>query len=81
MVERDGIQVHFAKADGDEIKTNAQLRKISFDACIWVTEIDALYEELQEKGVDIVEGVVMRIYGSREIVILDCNGFKITFAD
>ena len=31
MVERDGFQIHFGKADGAEIKTNEQFRKINTD--------------------------------------------------
>jgi len=81
MVERDGFQIHFGKSDTEEIKTNAQFRKINTDFIIWVPEIDKFYEELRSKNAIIAEGIVTRVYGSREFVITDCNGFKITVAD
>lgn len=80
MVERDGMQIHFGKADAGVIKTNEQVRKISSDVIIWVPEIDAFYEEVASKKADIVQGIVKRPYG-REFVIRDCNGFKIAVCD
>jgi len=80
MVERDGFQIHFAKGDG-EIRTNEQLRKAITDLVIWVPQIDAFFEELSLAGVDIAEGIVKRVYGSREFIFRDCNGFKILVGD
>src|SRR5262249_1902836 len=80
MVQRDGFQVHFGKADGNNIQRNEQVRKISVDVIIWVPEIDRFFEELASRKADIVEGIVTRSYG-REFVIRDCNGFKIAVVD
>ena len=80
MVERDGIHIHFGKADGGVIKTNEQVRNISSDVIIWVPEIDAFYEEVTSKKADIIQGIVKRPYG-REFVLRDCNGFKIAVCD
>ena len=81
MVERDGFQVHFGKADNEPANPNNRFRKISTDFIIWVPEIDKFYEEVTSKGAEVTEGIIMRIYGSREFVIRDCNGFKITVGD
>lgn len=81
MVERDGFQVHFAKSDTQDIKTNKDYRSISYDFIIWVPEIDAFFEELTSKNVSILEGIVKRPYGSREFVIEDCDGHKILVGD
>ncbi len=81
MVERDGIQVHFAKSDTQEIKTNKDYRSISHDFIIWVPEIDVFFEELKSKNAIILEGIVKRTYGSREFVIEDCDGHKILIGD
>lgn len=81
MVERDGFQLHFGKADTDSFKTNGDFRKINTDFIIWVPEIDLFYEEVKVKNAEIIEGIVTRIYGSREFVIKDCNGFRITIGD
>ena len=81
MVERDGFQIHFGKADGDDIKTNEQFRKIGYDFVIWVPEIEEFYEEVKLRKATITEGIVKRVYGSREFVIRDCDGHRILVGD
>ncbi len=81
MVERDGLQIHFAKSDSSELKVNEDVRKGTTDFVMWVPEIDAFFDELKARDADIVEGIVKRVYGSREFIIRDCNGYKILFGD
>jgi len=81
IVERDAVELHFGKADKENVKPNAMQRKVGYDAYIWTSDIDALYEEFKMKKVNIIEGPVKRQYGRKEIVIKDCNDFKIAFAD
>jgi len=81
MVERDGVEMHFGKADNEDAITNSIKRKVGYDAYIWTSDIDALFEEFQIKKVNVIEGPVKRPYGNREIVIKDCNDFKIAFGD
>src|SRR5579871_4862065 len=57
MVERDGMQIHFGKADADIIKTNEQFRKTGYDFIIWVPEIDSFYDEVKSNGAEIAEGI------------------------
>ena len=82
MVERDEVEIHFGKADeGSTVQVNETLRKgVGNDLYIWVSDIDAMFEELSARNVEIVEGPVKRIYESIEIVIRDCNGFQLVFA-
>lgn len=81
MVQRDGFQIHFGKADSDIIKTNAQFRAISTDLILWVPEIDLFFAEVTACNADIVEGIVTRVYGSREFIIRDCDGHTILVGD
>jgi len=81
MVERDGFQIHFGKSDAGSVHINENIRKGIADVIIWVPEIDGFYEELVSKNADIAEGIVQRIYGSREFVIRDCDGHKILVGD
>ena len=81
MVARDGIQVHFAKAGNDKTCTNAELGSISTDFVIWVPEIDAFFEEVRSRGAEIIQPIQLRVYGSREFILADCNGFRITVGD
>ena len=82
MVERDEVEIHFGKADeGAAVHVNETLRRgLGNDLYIWVSDIDALFDELSAKNVEIVEGPVKRIYESVEVVVKDCNGFQLVFA-
>jgi catechol 2,3-dioxygenase-like lactoylglutathione lyase family enzyme len=81
MVARDDVEMHFGKADGEPQPSSVDLRRVGFDAYIWVSDIRGLYDELEAAGAEVIEGPVERIYGSTEVVIRDCNGFTLIFGD
>ncbi|HLX11727.1 MAG TPA: VOC family protein [Bacteroidota bacterium] len=81
IVSRNGFQIHFGRSDGNELRLNRSIRKGSFDLYIVVSDIDRMLAQLREKNAEILEGVVKRIYGSREITTRDCNGHIVTFGD
>ena len=82
MVRRDIAEIHFGKPDGVEVSQSVtDIRRVGCDVYIWVSDINALFEELTASGADIVEGPVKRIYESTEVVIRDCNGLQIVFGD
>jgi len=81
MVSRGAAEMHFGTADGEVQRPTCDKRKMSFDAYIWVDDIQELYEEMTAAGANITEGPVKRIYESTEVVIEDCNGFTIVFGD
>ena len=83
MVSRDGAEIHFGKADeGSNVQLNEAVRRgLGNDLYIWVSDIEAVHEELQSRGVEIVEGPVRRVYNCVEVVIRDCNGFQLVFGE
>lgn len=81
MAERDGFQVHFAKADKSAAVTIQRAATDWFDFIIWVPEIELMLEEFTAKHVTIVQGIVKRSYGSREFIIEDCDGHRILIGD
>ena len=81
MVARGGVEMHFGRTDGDPQTSSIGLRRVGFDAYIWVDDINGLYDELKASGANIVEGPVKRVYESTEVVIKDCNGFTLVFGD
>lgn len=83
MVERDDVEIHFGKIDeGSSLQMNDSVRRgLGTDIYIWVSDIDAIFEELKAKNVQIVEGPTKRIYDCIEIVVKDCNGFQLVFAE
>lgn len=80
MVARDGVEIHFGKAESAGA-SNSTVRSGSFDVYIWVTDVEAIFDELTATGADILEGPVKRIYESTEVVVRDLNGFHLVFAD
>lgn len=81
MVARGGVEMHFGKADGNVPGTISRLRRVGFDAYIWVDDIYGLHDELKAAGAEIIEGPVRRVYESTEVVLKDCNGFTLVFGD
>ena len=81
MVARDNVEIHFGKADDRTVQLNESLRPgQGNDAYIWVTDVHAIFEELSNKDIEILEGPVKRIYESTEVVIRDCDGHQLVFA-
>jgi catechol 2,3-dioxygenase-like lactoylglutathione lyase family enzyme len=78
-VRRDGLVIHLGKSSDGKSAPGSAHRQEAVDAYIWLDDVDALYAELKQRGADIVEGPVQRIYGCREIVVRDPDGFKIAF--
>ena len=82
MVRRGSAEIHFGKADSEKIQTNEMVRRgLGTDAYVFVTDVNALYQEFVEKGVEITEGPVKRIYDCVEITVKDCNGFQLVFGE
>ena len=82
MVRRDNAEIHFGKADSEAIQVNETVRKgLGSDVYVFVSDVNALYHEFAEKGVEITEGPVKRIYECIEITVKDCNGFQLVFGE
>lgn len=81
MVGRDGVEIHFGKADG-EVRLKETLRRgVGSDAYIFVDDVHALYDEFTASGVEVIEGPVRRAYNCVEITVRDCNGYQLVFGE
>ena len=82
MVRRDNAEIHFGQSDRKAIQVNETIRKgLGSDVYIFVSDVNALYQEFVEKGVDVVEGPIKRIYECTEITVKDCNGLQLVFGE
>lgn len=79
IVKRDTVQVFFNRADQSVVRTGRAAE--AYDAYIEVTGVDALATELRARGADILEGPDDRVYQQRELVVRDCNGLVLAFAE
>lgn len=83
MLKRDTVEIMFQSRASlsDELPLFAE--KAGGGALtlyIDVTDIDALYAAVKGKA-RLVRDMHTAFYGAREFVLLDCNGFVLTFAE
>jgi catechol 2,3-dioxygenase-like lactoylglutathione lyase family enzyme len=82
MVQRDDVNIMFRQVRPPKTpvaRPNRTVMDETFDAYIYVSNVDQLAAELRAKRADIVEGPVDRIYDMRELLVRDCNGYVIAF--
>ena len=82
IIERDGVRIMFRQirpAKTAVAKPNRSVMDETFDAYIYVSDVDKLAMELRARRADIVEGPVDRVYGMRELLVRDCNGYMLAF--
>jgi catechol 2,3-dioxygenase-like lactoylglutathione lyase family enzyme len=82
IVERDDVRIMFRQMGPPRppvARPNRSVMDETFDAYIYVSNIDQLATELRAKKADIVEGPIARVYDMRELVVRDCNGYVLAF--
>ena len=79
IVWRGKVEIFFSRADDSPVRTGRA--RFALDAYIRITGVDELATELRERGADIVDGPVDRIYHERELVVRDCNGLVLCFGE
>lgn len=79
IVSRDEIQVFFNRSDQSNVRIDTA--EGAYNVYVRVTGIDALAEELRNRGADILDGPEDRVYGQRELVVRDCNGMILCFGE
>jgi len=81
-VFRDGVHVHIADANGIEPRSNriAWSEKLEpADVNFFVSDVDALHDELIQNGARIERAPIDRPYGVRHFELYDCNGYLLRF--
>ena len=79
IVSRGHVQVFFSR--GDESAARTGRAEAAIDVYIDVDGVDALAAELRGRGADIVDGPEDRVYKQRELVVRDCHGLVLVFAE
>jgi catechol 2,3-dioxygenase-like lactoylglutathione lyase family enzyme len=82
IVERDDVRIMLRQVRPPKstvARPNRSVVDETFDAYIYVSNVDSLSTELRAKQADIVEGPINRIYGMRELLVRDCNGYVLAF--
>jgi catechol 2,3-dioxygenase-like lactoylglutathione lyase family enzyme len=80
IVERDNIRMHFNRADpSSEVRSGRA--EGAFDVYFHVAGVNALAEDVRQRGATILDGPEDRGYGQREVVVLDCNELVLAFGE
>jgi uncharacterized glyoxalase superfamily protein PhnB len=74
-VGRDGLELHIGKGDGQ--------RPYNRGANIYfmVEGLDALADDLRERGAITTEQIIEQVYGLRELHVIDPFGYHLAFAE
>jgi len=82
IVARDDVRIMFRQVRPSRppvARPNRSVMDETFDAYVYVSDVDQLATELRGKRADIVEGPVDRAYDMRELLVRDCNGYVLAF--
>lgn len=82
MVRRDGLQIMLRQppAPGESVMIpNRSRMKHTFDAYVYVDDVDAIHAEFKAKGADILFSPHDQPHQCREIEVRDLNGYIICF--
>ena len=79
IVSRDKTEVFFSRAEKEEYRSGRAPG--AYDAYFRVSAVDALAEQFRASGAEIVDGPDTRVYGQRELIVVDCNGLILAFGE
>jgi catechol 2,3-dioxygenase-like lactoylglutathione lyase family enzyme len=79
-VVRDDAIIDFVRAEPPGARNGVAASGAAHgaDALIVVTDVEAVYIELQEKGAKVLERLAPREYGMLDCMIEDLNGYRLT---
>ena len=77
---RDDCHVHFACFRGAGPRPNSEVVPPDmFDIYVYVDDVEALHEELVERGAELLHGPTDQDYGLRELRVRDPHGYILAF--
>lgn len=77
---RDECHVHLACFKDAPMQPNSVAAPPDmFDVYVYVDDVEALHDELIERGADLLHGPVDQAYGLREIRVRDPHGYILAF--
>lgn len=79
IVHRDEVHIMLKSSSGRSHPNCSVNPNACWDAYIWVSNADALYEELKSRGVKIVREIEDMDYGCRDFDVEDDSGYILCF--
>jgi uncharacterized glyoxalase superfamily protein PhnB len=80
IMSRDGLAIMLRLTDTPDKITPNEPQGGTWDAFFWVSDVQALFDELKSKGADMVYGpIVQDSYGMKEFAARDREGYVLGF--
>ena len=82
MVKRSGVVLMLSQTPGSGgVRPNRLTDPAgeTWDAYVWIEDVDGLREEYRSKGVNVTREVCDQPYGCRDFDVEDCNGYRLCF--
>jgi predicted enzyme related to lactoylglutathione lyase len=79
QVSRDDVTLQLGLAR-EASQATAPAAGVGYNVYLWAEDVDRLAAEFAARGAERVEGPVDRVYRCRELVVRDCNGLVLCFA-
>jgi catechol 2,3-dioxygenase-like lactoylglutathione lyase family enzyme len=79
ILGRGNARIHFNRGAHDRLPS--RVADGAYDLYFHITNVDAFADDVRRRGADILDGPEDRVYGQRELVIRDCNGFILAFGE
>ncbi len=79
IVRRDAVRIALRRVGDVKGGSNRARNTEGFDAYIWVSDIDALYEQFLTNKAPVSGPPELQVYGIRELWIRDLDGYVVTF--
>jgi catechol 2,3-dioxygenase-like lactoylglutathione lyase family enzyme len=75
---RDGVDIHLCQ--GETPRPNSEIVQPDlFDVYLWTDDVRGLYDELRERGADLLHEPIERPWGMLEIRVQDPYGYILAF--
>ena len=79
ICQRGGSAIMFRRVPHPELITPNEKQGGTWDVFSWVTDVEALFDELKGRGAAIVYEPVVQHYGMKEFAVRDPNGYVLGF--
>jgi uncharacterized glyoxalase superfamily protein PhnB len=80
IVSRDRVQIMLNYSEEGAGSSNRVHKKESDDAYIWLSDLDAFWDEVKDNALNVTRGPAVAPYGVKEFTVEDNSGYSITFA-
>jgi catechol 2,3-dioxygenase-like lactoylglutathione lyase family enzyme len=79
IYSRDGSALMFRRAQDPSLIRPNESQGGTWDVFFWVSDVEALHDELTQKGAAMVYLPVIQPYGMKEFAVRDPNGYVLGF--